>query len=166
MKQAWVSNGVLDQLRNVAEGKTPLETGGLLVGYWSADNNNVVVTEMVGPGPGAKHRKMTYKPDYDFHQQEMNRIYNESEGVSTYLGDWHSHPKSTSHLSFLDKRALRNIARFPDNYIDLPIMLVLGGIDMGDFTEWTPGVWMISPLRSIFPWLKWDYVSLEVRGFD
>ena len=166
MKQAWILSGVLDQIRNEAESKTPLETGGLLLGYWSADNNNVVITDMVGPGPLAKHRKFTYKPDYSFHQQEMKRIFNENGGMSTYLGDWHSHPESSSHLSFLDKRALRNIARFPDNYIDHPIMLVLGGTDKDDFTEWTPEIWMISPQLSIFPWLRWDYVSLKVNMFD
>ncbi|MBU1057620.1 MAG: Mov34/MPN/PAD-1 family protein [Proteobacteria bacterium] len=138
MKQAWILSGVLDQIRNEAESKTPLETGGLLLGYWSADNNNVVITDMVGPGPLAKHRKFTYKPDYSFHQQEMKRIFNENGGMSTYLGDWHSHP----------------------------IMLVLGGTDKDDFTEWTPEIWMISPQLSIFPWLRWDYVSLKVNMFD
>ncbi len=166
MKLAWILCSVLDQIRNEAESKAPLETGGILVGYWSADNNNVVVTDMVGPGPRAEHRKLTYKPDYSFHQQEMNRIYHEEGGTSMYLGDWHSHPGSSSHLSFLDKRTLRNIARFPGNYIDRPIMLVLGGTSKSEFAKWTPGIWIISPKLSIFSWRIWDYVSIEVREFD
>lgn len=163
MKQVWIWRNVLDLIQREAEYKSPLETGGLLIGYRSVDDDHVVVTDMVGPGPNAKHWKWTYRPDYDFHRKEISRIFDEDGGMHTYLGDWHSHPTASPYLSTLDKRALRNIARFPDNYIDRPIMLIVGrGID-GD---WVPGVWRISPLLPLFPWARWEYVPLEITLFD
>lgn len=165
MKRVWLLRNVLDRIQHEAEIKTPLETGGLLVGYCSADDDHVVVTDMVGPGPQAKHRKRTYRPDYNFHREEIGRIFTESGGILTYLGDWHSHPAAPSCLSFLDKRALRNIARFPDNYIARPIMLILGRTGKGEFIEWTLGAWRISPLSNIFPWCRWEYVPLELTVF-
>lgn len=166
MRRAWILRQVLEQIQYEAESKAPLETGGLLVGYCSADNSQVVVTGMVGPGPRAKHRKWTYKPDYSFHREEIRNIFYENDGVITYLGDWHSHPENSSHLSFLDKRALRNIACFQGNYISCPVMLVLGGINNQKLAEWTPCIWGISRQPSNFPWAKWQYIPLEVTIFD
>ena len=159
-------SSVLDLIKDEAESKTPLETGGLLIGYFSADDDQVVITNVVGPGPNAKHRRRTYKPDYSFHRKEISRIFHESEGLCTYLGDWHSHPNAPAYLSFLDKRALRNISRFPDNYIDRPIMLVLGNIQGDSFAEWNPAVWRISPLSQFFLWFKWEYIPLEIKVFE
>lgn len=166
MKQVWLQHSVFDRIQHEADSKAPLETGGLLIGYCSADDDHVVVTDMVGPGPAAKHRKGTYRPDYSYHRREMNRIFVESRGMLTYVGDWHSHPSASSYLSFLDKRALRNIASFPDNYINRPIMMVLGGTDTGHFTEWTLGIWRISPQVHKFPWSRWEYVPIEITVFD
>lgn len=162
MKQVWILQEVLDRIQLEAECKAPLETGGLLIGYLSDDDEHVVVTDMIGPGPNAKHRKWTYRPDYRFHREEISRIYATSGGMHTYLGDWHSHPTSSSYLSLLDKRALRNIARFQDNYINRPIMLVLGHAINDD---WIPGVWRISPLIHGFPLAKWEYVPLKITLF-
>lgn len=165
MKKAWLFRDALDKIYCEAESKKPLETGGLLIGYFSADDDHVVITEIVGPGPKAKHRKRTYKPDYTFHREELCRIFHESGGTHTYLGDWHSHPNAPAYLSFLDKRALRNIARFPDNYVDRPIMLILGGNESKESTEWKPVVWRISHLTRGFFGPKWEYISLEVAIF-
>lgn len=163
MKKVWILRNVFDRIVQEAERKAPLETGGLLIGYRSADDIHLVVMDMIGPGPKAKHRKWTYKPDYGFHREEVKKVYDETGGMHTYLGDWHSHPTDSAYLSLLDKRALRNIACFPDNFIDRPIMLVLG---RGSNGEWTPGTWRISPLQHKFPWGRWEYVPLEITLFN
>lgn len=166
MKKVWLLRDVLDQICYEAESKYSLETGGLLVGYISADDDDVVITDAVGPGPKAKHSRRTYIPDYLFHKEEIRRIFHGSGGLHTYLGDWHSHPNAPAYLSFLDKRALQNIARFPGNYIDRPIMLVLGGTGSDVSSEWKPAVWRISPRPHLFPWYRWDYVPLEITLFE
>ncbi len=166
MRQVWISHDVLDRVKDEAQNKAPLETGGILIGYISEDDDHVVVTDMAGPGPQAKHRKWKFRPDYIFHQDELSLIFDESEGTLTYLGDWHSHPATSPYLSFLDKRALRNIARFPDNYIGRPIMLVLGGDDNRNTINWTPYVWRISPLKRRLLWSAWEYIPLEITVFD
>jgi len=163
MNHAWLLRSVFNRIKDEAECKTPLETGGLLVGYCSADDNHVVIVDVVGPGPNATHRKKTFKPDYRYHREEIHRIFTESDGQYTYLGDWHTHPGAPPYLSFIDKRALRNIARFPHNYINRPVMIVLGGVKS---SEWTVGIWRISPLRNFFPWSKWEYIPLELTVFS
>lgn len=165
MKKAWISYDVLNLIRREAENKTPLETGGILAGYRSEDDNDVVVTDMVGPGPNAMHHRWTFRPDYVHHRKEIGRIYDKSNGTISYLGDWHSHPGAQAYLSWLDKRALLNIAKFPYNYIDYPIMLVFGNMNNIKGSEWTPKVWRILPIKSIWPWNNWEFVPLDVLLF-
>lgn len=165
MKRAWVLRTALDRMRQEADAKFPLETGGMLIGYCSADDADVVVTGMVGPGPNAIHRRSRFVPDYTYHHQEIKRIYDDSCGMITYLGDWHSHPKDHPYLSMYDRRALRNIARFPENYVERPVMLVLGGIDDGRQDGWTAAAWRISPLKRLL-WPLWEYLRLEIHQYE
>lgn len=153
-------------MRLEADDKAPLETGGMLIGYCSADDADVVVTDMVGPGPNAIHRKSSFVPDYAYHREEIRRIYDESRGMLTYLGDWHSHPDALPYLSADDKRALRNIAFFRENYIDRPIMLVLGSEDGRNEDGWTAAVWRIAPRIRRLLWPRWEYLCLELRQYE
>ncbi len=160
MKRVWLSRNVLEKITTEAEDKAPLETGGVLAGYCSADDNDVVVTEMVGPGSNAVHRRLSFRPDYEYHREEIGRIFDDSGGEITYLGDWHTHPASRSYLSWLDKRALRNIAAFPGNYMNNPIMLVLGQPE-GAKDKWSPKVWRILTMDRCFFWSTARYVLLS-----
>lgn len=158
MKKVWIAHDVLNLIIDEAENKAPFETGGILAGYCSADDRDIVITKMVGPGPEALHRRWTFRPDYSYHRIQIENIYDESDRTISYLGDWHTHPGAPAHLSWLDKRALRNITNFPGNYMDFPIMLILGGADIDGQDKWIPKVWRSSPHESILPWAKWRYL--------
>jgi len=113
---------------------SPSETGGMLFGY-EADNGEAVVTEIVGPGPKAKHGRFRFKPDADYQQAELEAHYMRTDGRETYLGDWHTHPKGSLAPSLLDKRTLARIACTPSSRTTKPIMVILSGT--GD--AWVPG---------------------------
>lgn len=130
-----VAAGVLDAAEFVAQQHFPNEAGGALMGYWSEDGKEVVVTDLIGPGPSATHRPASFKPDYAFQEKEIERLYVESERVNTYLGDWHTHPNGPAALSGTDTRTLKNIASFPQARADAPIMLLLSG---------RPGQWRVT----------------------
>lgn len=165
MKRVWINRNVLDRIKLEAAVKSPLETGGVLAGFISVDDNDVVITEMIGPGPKAKHRKWSFTPDYTYHREEIGKIFDKSDGLITYLGDWHTHPNALACMSCRDRIALRNIAEFPFNYVDRPIMLVLGGNDAtGD--EWVPRAWRIQRVANKLFWKRWDYILQEVVEFD
>ena len=166
VKRVWISRKALNELERNAEDKEPLETGGLLVGYFSEDDDDVVITGLTGPGPKAKHGKCFFCPDYDGDRLEIGRIFAESFGKVSYLGDWHTHPTGSSYLSFLDRRALKNIAKFPHNYVDRPIMLILGKSGEERQNQWTPCAWRISPLSRRILGARWRFASLDVKIFD
>ena len=109
----------------LAQAWDPLEVGGVLAGYWKEDA--VVITDVVGPGEHAQHRRHTFLPDHAFHAEEIARLYTASQGTHVYLGDWHTHPRGAPRLSPMDKRTLRAIAISPEARCPRPIMALLSG---------------------------------------
>lgn len=102
----------------------PNETGGILMGRKT--DEKIYITDIIGPGPAGGHEIAKFIPDNDFHEAEIAKIYRESKGAKAYLGDWHSHPLSSSYLSSLDKQTLRHIANFKAARLPEPLMLVIG----------------------------------------
>src|SRR5688572_17426298 len=107
----WLPRHLLKKMRSLANNKFPLETGGVLIGYSGGSRgDDVVVVAVSGPGPGANHAALTFNPDHEYQTAEIAREYLASKGVNTYLGDWHTHPRSAAELSRRDKKTLRHIA--------------------------------------------------------
>lgn len=123
---AWWAQDALDRALNEADRAYPLETGGVLLG-WRTSATRVVVADLIGPGPGAQHHKVWFRPDADWQQDQIAARYAQSGRTVTYLGDWHTHPDGTPALSRKDLRTLRRIARHADARVPQPVMAVLAG---------------------------------------
>lgn len=117
-----------------------LETGGLLVGYWSGEAD-VVVTDATRPGPLAAHAEDTYVPDADHDELAMARLYAASGRRHAYLGDWHSHPRGGVGLSERDRRTLLTIATSAQARAPVPLM----GIVVPSPSALTIAFWRLCP---------------------
>ena len=137
----WIAYGVLAALNDEATCQAPCETGGVLLGYWTGDDDPVV-THGLGPGPDAMHCEERFKPDHDYHVSEIARLYKASNRRLHYLGDWHSHPAGGGWLSELDRTCLRSIARCRDARVERPLMLILAG-----GSDWHPFAWRYNGIR-------------------
>lgn len=124
-ERIWVSEAALSKMRKLADSFFPLETGGMLVGY-VGNNGEVVVTNVIGPGPKARHGRFRFVPDGQCQQITLEKIFWESEGLETYLGDWHTHPEGKNSPSYFDKRTLAKIAQEPKSGTSQPVMAILG----------------------------------------
>lgn len=121
---AWIDKNHIEAIIEEFSVWTPKETGGILMGY--RIKNQLWITDIVGPGPNAKHEYFSYSPDNDFHEEEMARIYKSSGRVHTYIGDWHTHPKSSAYLSDRDKKTMKNISGNVPSRLPEPLMLIMG----------------------------------------
>lgn len=124
-QRVWIANEVLVEMHQLARLTFPLETGGMLLGY-VADNNEPVITKIIGPGPNAKHGRFKFVPDGAFQQKLLEEYFKKTNGGETYLGDWHTHPKGSAIPSYTDKKTLANIALLASSGISNPIMAILG----------------------------------------
>ena len=114
------------QVIDEVERMFPLETGGILMGNIVADDV-VNITAIVGPGPTARHSRTSFVPDYQYQIEEVAKLYHSSEGINTYLGDWHSHPDGNRFLSHQDRMALQSIACSNKARCSSPLMMIISG---------------------------------------
>lgn len=126
MSDIWISRHDIDRLERLAGEKFPLETGGILAGYIS-DDDNVVVTHIVGPGAGAMHAPTLFQPDHTWQCAELEMLFHSSFGQIVYLGDWHTHPNGIPEMSGIDRRTLLLISIHPEASLSTPVMLIGGG---------------------------------------
>lgn len=125
MRIVWIRNDLYEQIISLVKDYLPYETGGMLLGYTDV-RGNLVVTKVVGPGPDAVHQKDYFLPDAIYQQEEINRAFKDSEGETTYLGDWHSHPFQPPYMSKLDLKTLKRIALHKLSGTVEPIFLIVG----------------------------------------
>lgn len=117
--------------------KTPLETGGILLGTWLSGQFGAHVSKMIGPGPNAVHELHSFEPDYKYQSAEVELVYRKAPKGVTYLGDWHTHPNGSACVSWRDRFCLLKIAQAPESCTSTPIMVIMSGPD-----EWIPSAWM------------------------
>jgi integrative and conjugative element protein (TIGR02256 family) len=139
---AWLREATRTDLLSQAKQYLPNETGGLLLGYRHS-RTVIVITDAIGPGPAANHRRTGFDPDSAWQTRQIALRYEAAGRRITYLGDWHTHPGGTTALSRTDRRTLRGIARHSEARCPAPIMAVLA-----DGEPWTIAVWQQAP-RSV-----------------
>jgi len=133
----WLPKELLAEMATEASKWSPLETGGVLMGYISA-SNEVVVTAIVHAGPGAKRTKTSFLPDSQFQDDGIATRYEISGRQDRYLGDWHTHPRGSPRMSWRDRRTLQNIAEYGAARIANPVIVILHDDD------WKVAAWQFS----------------------
>lgn len=125
---AWLVVDALEDMLDEAAGRAPLETGGVLLGYVSprGEPEHVVVEAVLGPGPRARHSKTQFEPDSRWQEGEIAQRYELSGRITTYLGDWHTHPMGPPLPSRRDRQTARAIAQKKSARMPRPLMLILG----------------------------------------
>lgn len=127
MTRIWISRSASAALQEEADRAYPNETGGVLAGY-RADNNEIVVFAAVGPGPNAVHCSHGFTPDHAWQCSQLDILFRDTSGEWVYIGDWHTHPNGVPRMSWIDKRTLRRIAKYPHANAAHPMMLIGGGM--------------------------------------
>lgn len=156
----WLSSQLHNHCIEEANRFDPLETGGALMGYWHGAHV-IVITAVVGPGPGALHERYSFEPDQEWQLAEIARQYQTSGRRETYLGDWHTHPCAKSgQLSRRDRRVLRRIINTPAARVQYPVMMLLHGTE----NEWQTIAWLagLQPRRLISPKLLLSRAELRL----
>jgi integrative and conjugative element protein (TIGR02256 family) len=144
---AWLAQSAFDSMLAEADRCAPYETGGVLMGYRSSDPEALVIVEIVGPGPDAKHGLTSFAPDHAFQQVEIDRIYIRSDRRITYLGDWHTHPKGVAELSLTDRLTQVRIGRHREARASRAVMAILAGEGL----SWSLALWQLQWRRYWVP---------------
>jgi integrative and conjugative element protein (TIGR02256 family) len=144
LARLWLADALRKAIEDESSRHFPNETGGILVGYWT-ETADVAVTNIVGPGPRARHAHHSFVPDHRYQREELAKEYERSGRVYTYLGDWHSHPDGLCSLSCRDRLTLARIGMTPAARVPEPVMLIVAG----DPERWEVRAWRLSRSRRL-----------------
>ncbi len=136
----WLATDALEAMIAEARRVEPFESGGVLLGWCEQDGDGVVVAGVLGPGPGATHKRTRFSPDTGWQRREIARVYEASGRTLGYLGDWHSHPGGTATPSRRDERTARRIARSRSARVPRPVILILPGRN----ESWSPAPYRLT----------------------
>jgi integrative and conjugative element protein (TIGR02256 family) len=146
--RVWLSDTALAGMQAEAARYDPDETGGMLLGWEDPDKQELVIAQTLGPGPNADHRRVTFRPDADWQQHELERIYLATDGKLTFLGDWHVHPAGGLGLSRRDRKTMAKVAVTEEARCPHPVTVLLAGEPEGTYQL---GAWVWSPRT--WPWV-------------
>ena len=108
----------------------PKETGGILVGSFSGDNKTVFIKDCIQPdtidSSPSHFTRLSQKLN-----DKLKELHLSSKGELVYVGEWHSHPNSSSSYSSTDFKAMKEIAHDTDTRNKNPI-LIINGIKSGE----------------------------------
>lgn len=120
-----LSKILLNSMQILCEASSPNETGGILIGHYTEDNNTAIITEfLTAPSDSDSGFTWFYRGTSGV-IQKLNTIWNEKRHY--YIGEWHYHPNSSSSLSNQDIKQMKSISKIKSYNCPEPILLIIGG---------------------------------------
>ena len=109
------------ELIDKAKEMTPLETGGILIGYYDKECKYAIVTD-IHHIPGNEER--SYIRDADIMMKILERVSKYSRGEEYYIGEWHTHPGDNPDPTDIDDKTMFDIS---ESDSPNPILVTIGG---------------------------------------
>lgn len=135
--QVALPRNLIEAFQTEATRTFPLESGGVLMGERTGPSD-WRVDHVIGPGPHAKHQRYRFSSDPDWQHERIAARFHTTNGRSTYVGDWHSHPGARhGRLSYVDRAACRTILRSPDSRCNRVLMAIVWGSP----SDWDFDIW-------------------------
>jgi len=78
------------------------EAGGVLLGRHIIGSDDIVVDDITTPMKGDYCGRYFFIRGQRNHQEVIDKVWQESKGTCTYLGEWHTHPEKKPKPSCLD----------------------------------------------------------------
>jgi integrative and conjugative element protein (TIGR02256 family) len=117
-----IPDTVLKELFHHARNHYPNEFGGFLVGQYINTQKTASVTGFILPKK-YKGRPTQFERSTNGLEIEFNRLF--LEKGEYYLGEWHTHPNSSTKYSLTDLNAMKNTAECPSVTIANPLLLII-----------------------------------------
>lgn len=114
----------MSHLLRVCRSEAPHETGGILVGTYSAALDCAIIDEVCFSPPDSQVGRYTFFRGIQGLRVRLAAAWTERHAY--YLGEWHSHPYAQPIPSCTDNRQLVEISRAGEYHCPEPVLLVVG----------------------------------------
>jgi integrative and conjugative element protein (TIGR02256 family) len=102
-----------------------IETGGVLVGFYSLDRSTAVVTEASRSPSDSSRGRTWFQRGVRGLRSWLDSAWNRSG--THYLGEWHFHPGGAPSASDTDSKQMQAIAEDEGYRCPEPLLLIVGG---------------------------------------
>jgi integrative and conjugative element protein (TIGR02256 family) len=126
LKRACISPSALGKIRALVKSSGAHEIGGPMVGYVT-DENELIITDVAGPGLNGKCMPFNVTVDGEHSQQFCDLAFRDSGGKHDFVGDWHCHPSICIRPSKGDRQAMKLLAETP-GLIPNPVSLIYSSL--------------------------------------
>lgn len=109
---------------------TAKEAGGILLGRYIIDCQDVVVDEATTPTRSDRRARFTFHRDATPHQRIIDERWHASQGRFHYLGEWHTHPETSPTPSSVDLADWRRRLRTDRFDADSLLFVIVGTRDL------------------------------------
>jgi integrative and conjugative element protein (TIGR02256 family) len=96
-------------LKYVQDEQHKTEGGGVILGRFIAETDDIVIDLVTEPMAGDKRSRTRFKRGVKNHQAIIDKYWYISNGTINYLGEWHTHPEPSPNPSFIDVRSWKKM---------------------------------------------------------
>ncbi len=111
----------------VQDEKSKPEGGGVLLGRFLKNSENIIIDRVSVPMIGDVRKRNYFKRAQKRHQKIIDTAWEKSNGTCNYLGEWHTHPENYPTPSWLDKKEWKRKLR-EDTFDSKNLLFVIVGI--------------------------------------
>lgn len=115
----------LKELARLCTKSGELETGGVLIGYYTNDLSTAVVTELTGPPKDSKRGHSWFFRGVAGLKELLAQRWRQPR-KHHYIGEWHYHPANHVEPSQEDITQLIEISKNQDYHCKEPLMIIAG----------------------------------------
>ena len=118
-----ISECLLNDMHTFCAVARPLETGGILIGYYNCRHDTAIITMVTGPPEDSVRKRTRFSRGVRGLQSVLDARWDQRE---YYLGEWHCHPAGSAQPSLADMRQMRGIANDVSLQCPEPILIIVG----------------------------------------
>jgi integrative and conjugative element protein (TIGR02256 family) len=119
-----VQANLLGLMREFCRSAKQCETGGILIGKYSADSTTAIITEVSPPPSDSRSSNSWFHRGNRGLRQLLAKRWRGAERLF-YLGEWHYHPLFVPEPSIQDQRQMEAISHDPSYHCSEPILIIV-----------------------------------------
>ena len=157
--EAWTRNGhyglripskVVHKMLDLCRESNNIETGGILVGYYSRSRDCAIVTDCSNaPKDSRRGKRFFYRGVYGL-QRWLSSLWKLGQR-RYYLGEWHFHPFAPADPSVIDLKQMKEDAKDKSYNCPEVLMFIIGG---DPANEWTCHSFMYSQREGLLEFIR------------
>lgn len=121
-----ISQEVIDEINKYRQFSNDSEYGGILLGKKELNNDTYVISNVTVPSIYDCSTKTSFIRDKNNAQKQINKIWEDSNGIINYMGEWHTHSVKNPIPSTTDKKLIQQLYKDETNVFRYFYMIILG----------------------------------------